>query len=200
MTREEKIAELSAIHIIVANPVVTYDMGMQFDVLTGVGAWTDLGNVGQWPYMHFPISDGLRNLQKRLLREVVSDEDMMQDDICKELCMYHDMWSGSYQLESEALSEALAVIRKELAAINLDGKDLYVYADLEDGNRDIRLFASYEELCNSVLTDWEDSVRPYAEMSDEEIDHWYDVAEVNDWAGILYSDFTEDGEDISRMP
>lgn len=190
MTREEKIAKLSTIHIIVANPTVTYDMGMQYDVLTGKGVYQEMGNVGQWPYMHFPIAEGLRQLQESLkTNHTISDEDVLKNDVCKELCVYHDMWNGSYPLEGEPLKNTISLIKKELIKLNLSGNDLFVYAAVESWSQEIRMFVSYDDFCDSILADWEDSVYSYDEMGDDEIDNWYSVAEQNDWAGIPYSDF-----------
>lgn len=74
MTREERIAKLSTIKVIIANPTVTYDMGMQYDILTSKGAYTDIGNVGQWPYMKFKITNSLREIQQSIMQGVPLDE------------------------------------------------------------------------------------------------------------------------------
>ena len=81
MTREEKIAKLSQIRVLVTNPVMTYDMGVQFDVITDKGALTDVGNIGQWPFLRSGVSEKLRTIQQKLIHnEVVSDEEFDDDD------------------------------------------------------------------------------------------------------------------------
>ena len=45
MIREEKISRLSQISVLVTNPVLIYDMGVQFDAITDKGALTDIWNI-----------------------------------------------------------------------------------------------------------------------------------------------------------
>jgi len=192
MTREEILNKLSSITIIVANPTVTYDMGMQFDVMTGQGALTTFGNVGQWPFMRFVITESFRDLQKSLLEGFdVPEEIMLQDPICKELCKYHDMWNGSYSLEGESLSKCLSCIKEKILSADLSGYELFVYAEVEEWDIDIRFFSDYHEFQKAMLADWEDSVLDYKSMDDSELEGWYEVAEANDWNGIPYASFGE---------
>lgn len=192
MTRQEILNKLSTITIIVANPTVTYDMGMQFDVMTGQGATTTFGNVGQWPFMRFVITESFRDLQKSLLEGYdVSGEIMLQDPICKELCKYHDMWNGSYSLEGESLSKCLSCIKEKIQSVDLSGNELFVYAEVEEWDIDIRFFPDYLEFQKAMLADWEGSVDDYEGMDDSELEGWYEVAEANDWDGIPYASFGE---------
>lgn len=192
MTRQEMLNKLSKITIIVANPTVTYDMGMQFDVMTGQGALTTFGNVGQWPFMRFVITESFRALQKSLLDGYdVSEEIMLQDPICKELCKYHDMWNSSYSLEEESLSKCLSCIKENIRSVDLSGDVLFVYATVEEWDIDIRFFPDYQEFQKAMLVDWEDSVEGYEGMDDSELEGWYEIAEANDWDGIPYLSFGE---------
>ena len=59
MTREEKISRLSQIRVLVTNPVLIYDMGVQFDAITDKGALTDIWNIVQWSFLRFFVSDNL---------------------------------------------------------------------------------------------------------------------------------------------
>lgn len=193
MTREERLAKLSTIRIIVANPVSTYDMGMQFDILTGEGAYTDLGNTGQWPYMQFKITDEIRQLRQSLLKgEYLSEDDLLRTYMCKELCIYHDLYFGFSKLEDTIRSKVLEQIKDGLKSVSLDGDMLYVYAVVQDWNQEIRIYDSYDAFCDSVIEDWAGYISPYTDMTDEEIKHWYDVAEENDWEGIPCAEYSED--------
>ena len=71
MTREKKISRLSQIRVLITNSVLTYDMGIQFDVITGKGALTDIWNIVQWSFLRFFVSDNFRMTHK----EIVSDEE-----------------------------------------------------------------------------------------------------------------------------
>ena len=121
----------------------------------------------------------------------VSEEIMLQDPICKELCKYHDMWNGSYSLEGESLSKCLSCIKEEIQLADLSGNELFVYAAVEEWNIDIRFFPDYKEFQKAMLADWEDSVDDYEGMDDSELEGWYEVAEANDWDGIPYLSFGE---------
>ncbi len=86
MTREKKISRLSQIRVLITNSVLTYNMGIKFDVITGKGALTDIWNIGQWSFLRFFVSDNFRVIHK----EIVSDEEFDNDDICREICTYHE--------------------------------------------------------------------------------------------------------------
>lgn len=47
MTREEKIAKLSKIRVVVTDIIATYDMGLEFTTMTAKGVTTQMGNIGQ---------------------------------------------------------------------------------------------------------------------------------------------------------
>lgn len=94
MTREKKISRLSQIRVLITNSVLTYDMGIQFDVITGKGALTDIWNIGQWSFLRFFVSDNFRVIHK----EIVSDEEFDNDDICREICTYHEFLEDDWVL------------------------------------------------------------------------------------------------------
>ena len=73
MTREEKISRLSQIRVLVTNPVLIYDMGVQFDTITDKGALTDIWNIVQWSFLRFSVFDNFRVIHK----EIVSDEEFI---------------------------------------------------------------------------------------------------------------------------
>lgn len=53
MTREEMLMKLKSIKPTAHPTVMTYDMGMQIDVMNSKGGTTDLGNYGDWPLWKF---------------------------------------------------------------------------------------------------------------------------------------------------
>ncbi len=54
MTREEMLAKLKVIEPTACPTVMTYDMGLQFEIMNSTGASTNLGNIGDWPLWKFP--------------------------------------------------------------------------------------------------------------------------------------------------
>ena len=190
MTTEEKIAKLSTISILVANPVYSEDLGMQYDIMTGIGSYTEMGSVGQWPFMRFKVSDDLRALQKALLSgSILTDETLLKNDTIKEICTYHSFIYGNYLIENEPLSNCLNIIREGLKKVDLSIDDLFAFVSLEEWDIDIRFYASYDQLTLAVKEVWGDSVEPYGEMDEDDIDYWYDVAEKNGWYGVPYASF-----------
>ena len=53
MTREEMLTKLKGIKPTAHPTVMTYDMGMQIDIMDSTGGITDLGNYGDWPLWKF---------------------------------------------------------------------------------------------------------------------------------------------------
>lgn len=94
MTREKKISRLSQIRVLITNSVLTYDMGIQFDAITGKDALTDIWNIGQWSFLRFFVSDNFRVIHK----EIVSDEEFDNDDICREICTYYEFLEDDWVL------------------------------------------------------------------------------------------------------
>lgn len=180
MTREEKIAKLKTIELMVADLTMTYDMGMQFSILTRNGATTTMGDYEDWPISGFRVTDNLRKLHDDLLDKVgLSNEQILEEPLCRELYTLH---GGDVDEPSEDdQSKNIDTIIDELMSLDLDGDNVYVFASLAPWNFDIRLFDDYDSLVLYCLDKWEYQVNPYDKMSDEEIDYWYDVAENNDW-------------------
>lgn len=99
MTREEKIAKLKGIKQCIVQIVDTYDMGLQVDFLNAKGAQQSFGNIGQWPCMKLNVSDELRTLQQRLAAgEALTDEELLAEKSCAELCKYHSLYFGAWDL------------------------------------------------------------------------------------------------------
>lgn len=74
-------------------------MGIQFDVITSKGTLTDSGNIGQWPFLRFCVFDNLRVIQSKLIhKEIVSDEEFDNDDICREICTHHEFLEDDWVL------------------------------------------------------------------------------------------------------
>ena len=48
MTREEKLAKLNSIRVVVTDIIATFDMGLEFTTMTSKGVTTQLGEVFEW--------------------------------------------------------------------------------------------------------------------------------------------------------
>lgn len=182
MTREEKIAKLSTIVLCVVNLEYTYDMGLDFDIITSEGVSNNFGNIGQWPCKKIKISDGFRRLIKDFKSgKNVTDEQMLEIDVCRYLCTYEDMVHGTRLLEEGMLTNALNIIRIQLSNINELEEYLYAYASLEEWDLDICLFSSYDELFGFMTDLWGNAEIKFEDMDDDRLNRYYDIAEENEW-------------------
>lgn len=197
MTREEKITKLKSIKQCIIKIVATYDIGLEVDFMNAIGAQQSIGNLGQWPCMKLNVSDELRALQQRLnAGEVLTDEELLAEKSCAELCKYHSFYLGDSELKGEVLDTCLQQIRTNLPTIDLAGQYFYAYAMVENWNTQIELFPTFEQLCDYFLSKWGADVDDYDSMDDESLDWWWDVAEETKWDdGIFLITFSDDSEE-----
>ncbi len=183
MTREEKQFRLKSINNAICAITLTYDMGVQIDYISARGAQESMGSYSQWPCLHMRITDTLRSLQKRLIDgEKVSDEDMLADSVCSEICTFHDLYFNTeVRAEGELLKHCLGLIREKLPTVELGGNDIYAYAALEEWHTQIELFSTYESLFSFFIDLWDSGAEAFEDMIDEDIDFWYQLAEDHDW-------------------
>lgn len=173
-------------------------MGLQVDFLNAKGAQESMGNIGQWPCMQLTVSEELLRLQKRLKAgETVTDEDLLAEKSCAELCKYHSLYFGTWELEGEVLKTCLQAIRTKLPTIDLSGQSFYAYAVVEDWNTHVELFSTYEQLCDYFLAKWGAGVDNYDSMNDDTLDWWWNIAEAKEWddEGVFLMTFSMDEEE-----
>ncbi len=194
MTREDYQNRLSEIgSAIVCDLTLTYDMGFEFTVLTGTGAYTDSGNLACWPCSGHKVTDELRNLQERLRNGFhISDQELLENDFFKDACTFCNPMEGSRLIDGEKLGKTLCALRTELAGLDLPGDVFYSYVRLEDWEDDAFLFATKDELRKLFLEDYGDRVIPYSDMTDSEVEHAYRLAEEDGWDAVPV--FSSSGE------
>ncbi len=191
MTREEKIAKLNTIRVVVTDIIATYDMGLEFTTMTTKGVTTQMGNIGQWPCFVF-------NLKNERLWQVVNalrtGKNVCNDEILNSLLgitlsTYRESYLEEYRITDERLiSEILRQIREKLKGIKGLVDKLYVYATLESWNLQIEFFATEEALADFFVENWGTSEESYEYMSDEELDNYYNCAEEEDFYSLPYSE------------
>ena len=195
MIRTEIISKLSKVTLCVANITYTYDIGLLFDVLTSKGAASEQGyNFSQWPCFKFSITDDFRNIIRRIKNgEKTDDNELLNNSIIKEICTIHG-YNDSFVVCDETLAACIKAIREEIKVIDDTLDSFYVYASIENWAVKLKLFSAYEDLvlffkgeCSHLaLTGWN-------EMSDDELEEWYNVAEENGWEGVPYMEMNEVG-------
>lgn len=197
MTREEMLKRLHSIKAISTQFVATYDMGLQFDVLTGEGATTDIGNVGSWPYAKMNVTDNLKAIKERIVNgEEVTAEDILRDEKLKKLLTYSSMYFGqSWVVEGNLLENCVANLKKELVKLNPENDYCYFYIDLEEWSRgEVILFNCYEDMCEHFAEYFGSDVTLYDEMNDEELETAYEETEGCNSYEVSVRDITDDSE------
>lgn len=194
--KEEYLKKLKAIKLCVANMIVTYDMGLQFDVITSEGATTNIGNVGSWPCMEFQLTEGFKEIHAKICAgEKIENTEIENDSICREICTYHDMYNGDRCLEGSQFEECIDSIKDGIAELELPHSTFYVYASLEAWDTEIKMFDTLEAMKDFFISSLGACVDDYGDMTLEQIKYWYDVAEENDWDSLPYLTFnTKDNE------
>lgn len=194
MTRVEQIAKLRLIDICIANITYTYDIGLMFDVLSSEGVASEQGyNFGQWPCFKLNVSEETKVLISRLKKgEEISDEELLSNKIFHEICTYHG-YQKAFVVGDKVLAECLKLIREGSKFIYFTSEYFYAYVTLDDWNIQVHFFSNYKDLksffkesCGHL------SYYTWDEMSDEELEGWYYVAEGNDWEGLPYMEINEE--------
>lgn len=195
MKRQEMLKRLNEINVLTMNMVVTYDMGYQFDVLTSKGVSTDFGNVGNWPCYKLPFTEELIKLKERLEnKEMVSNEEIIDVDICKTLLTYFYPGTGqSWIVEGDKLEKCVAHLKSALLSLNRELKYFYAYVNLEDWNdNNIVFFDEYEALNTYFGEQFGNNDSLYEDMDDEALAYVYEQAEEAGWNGVAYKEYTCD--------
>jgi len=195
MTRSEIISKLSKITLCVANITYTYDIGLMFDVLTSDGAASEQGyNFSQWPCFKFSITDDFKNIVRRITNnEEIDGDELLNNSIIKEICTIHG-YNDPFVVCDETLSACIKAIIEEAKTFDDTLDSFYTYASIEDWDVKVKFFSAYEDMvlffkdeCSHLsFTDWND-------MSDEELEEWYNEAEENGWDGVPYMEINDDG-------
>lgn len=188
MTMKEKLEKLHTISVCIANIEVTCDMGMQFDVMTGNGVSTNIGNVGQWPCFGIYIDEATKQLVLDLKAgKPVSDEDMLKVEFCRQLTSYNNFINPVSLFEDEKTKRILDIIREKVVDVDIENEYFYAYASPEDWNMEFFFYSTQEELGECMVEHFGSDDWLYSDMNEEEINYWYKTAEENDWECIPYN-------------
>lgn len=171
MTREEMLTKLKNIKPTACSLVMTYDMGMQFEIMTSEGARTEIGNYSDWPYWKFKrlSSEELDILKTKIENKTLSVEDFSEPL----LTLVKSIIDGVKDIDlSETFKELLKYPLSETE------KDFYVFCDIENWNFEILFFGKLEEMEKdfverfAVFNSWEEmdneELEEYCNLLDEE--------------------------------
>lgn len=182
MTTKEKLKKLQSIKVCVTNMVFTYDMGLQFDVMTKNGVTTHFGCFEQWPCFMIKMDEKTRKLLDDLrLGKDVTNEEMTATDFCRNLTSYH-----GDQLEGDKVEKILDAIRESLRNFQYAGDVFYAFVLPEDYYMIFKFFATKAEIEDYFVENYGSGDYLYTEMDEDEISQYYDCAEEYGWGGMPY--------------
>ena len=199
MTRKERIAKMKSMSSCVCAIVAaTYDMGLQIEILTNKGVIYSFGKAGQWPCFEFDVTEDLLDLQKRIKNEEpITDNELLDNTIIKELCTFHDLVKGDWLLKGVYLKEALESIKDGLIDADLSNKKIYAFAPLSF-HCDIWFSPTLENLKSDFFDEMETESRTFDEMDANEIKEWYEYAEGKNWDFFPMHPFFKNSDDESK--
>ena len=192
MSREEILEKLSNINICVANITYTYDIGLMFGVLSSVGIASEQGyNFSQWPCFKFPITNDFRNLIHRIKDgKEIDDNELLSNSVFKEICTVHGH-NDSFMVCDTTLTKCTRLIQEEAKVLDDTLNSFYAYVSIENWSVNLKFFSTYKDLVNYFKDECGYlSFIPWAEMNDDELEGWYQVAEENDWDGVPYMEIS----------
>jgi len=194
MDRTEKIAKLNEITCITTNLVITYDMGIQFDVMTSNGTCTNIGNIGNWPCFKCPVSPEIVKLKDRIENEEsITIHDILDVKICSELLTYTDMYqNGSWIVEGKVLENLISNMKEAIKQMDTTIPVFYAYVNAEDwGDNEVRFFRDYSGLCEFFAESFGDDDELYEDMDDEQLDAWLEVLKEDGKESVVMKDLTK---------
>lgn len=180
MTREEKLAKLNSIRVVVTDIIATFDMGLEFTTMTSKGVTTQLGEVFEWPCFVFNNEDEQMRQVVDALRtgEEITDDEILNSLLGETLTTFYDLFNGDVRITDEdRISDILHEIRNNLKGLQGIGDKLYAYVSLASWNWVIKFFATEEELADYFVEVFGTAEDSYESMSDDELDEYCDWAE-----------------------
>lgn len=186
------LEKLHSIDVIVCPSVVTFDLGIQFDVMTSKGVCTHLGNVGNWPCRELSVTKELIELREKVLEDTtsVTIEDVLAVDVCKRLLSYYNMYNEEeWLVEGNVLDICFGNLINSIREIDCSRDKVYAYVDLEEwGDGTVKFFNEERDLNTYFVSIFGKDDRLYDDMTDEELQDTYDKAQENE-NGVLYMSF-----------
>lgn len=178
------LEKLHSIDVIVCRLEVSFDMGIQFDVMTSKGVCTHLGDVGNWPCWEVPITKELIELREMVLEDStsVTIEDVLAVDVCKRLLSYYNMYNEEeWLVEGNVLDMCFGNLIKSIREIDCSRDKVYAYVDLEEwGDGTVKFFNEERDLNTYFVCIFGNEERLYDEMTEVELQEAFENAVENE--------------------
>lgn len=156
MTINEMLQKLKSIKRTAHPTVMTYDMGLQFDIMDSTGAETNLGNVGDWPLWKFKRlnQEEIENISEKINNKTLKVEDFVGIEI------EPFIETIISQYKEIKLYEVIKDIVKYPYSNEIP--DFFVYCDTKSWSFELEIFGTENEIIEdfykrfSIYTKWED--------------------------------------------
>lgn len=187
MNRNEIILKLKSLRFLITDLTLTYDMGMQFTILTSDGASENIGNYSDWPVSKYKVSDKIRHLLSKIgKREKVGIKDICDAGICLDLIseIRNDIDLEPYKKGSKIKSISFAIING-LKEISLDADSFYTYIINDNWDTQIKIFCDYESIEDFMCKELGGDICLYEDMTDDELQYYYNCAADENWQNLM---------------
>lgn len=187
MNRDEIILKLKSIRFLITNLTLTYDMGMQFTILTSNGASENIGNYSDWPVSKYKVSDKIRHLLSKIGKgEKVGIKDICSAGLCLDLIseIRNDVDLQPYEKGSKIKSISCAIING-LKEVSPNADSFYSYILNENWNTLIKFFCDYESLEDFMCMELGADISLYEDMTDDELQYYYNSAADENWQNLM---------------
>lgn len=187
MTRDEQIKKLGSIKLIITNLTATYDMGLEFSILTNLGGDVNLGNISNWPISKIKVTEEMQAVHAKLLNgnKVTFQEVFCIKEFSSILSYHSTPWSEEHSASEQEKYEAFENICEALKSLTLNNEYIYSFTTLEDWDRQIRFFDTYDSLEDFLIEEWGDAVQPYDEMTSEQLQYYFNCARDENWENTM---------------
>ena len=175
MTTEEKKQKLQS-GVIVAYPTVaTYDMGLQYEIISSEGLYTGMCSFMQWPLYCIKVDSQILRLVSILNQGKEISVDELNGSIFP---IIKRQQTEAGELDEEYNEDELEAIKLFLHNIKKEQTDFYVF---KQPYNDIELFDTKENAVQAFFLANNEDGEDWDDMDDSAIDYAYDNAEEYEW-------------------
>lgn len=184
MTREEKIAKLKTVKLIIPNLSFSYDMGLAYNILTSEGAAYTNG-LEWWPISKRRVSAALRRVHAKVLSgEQIKAKEVRNLKVFRRLFAPYTSWYGyTTSIDEEEKEKYLSLVREQMSKLKLENNLIYSY--MEDEGRDLHLFDNYNDLEDFVIETLGYGITKYEDMDEKQLSYFYGCAEDEGWCNTM---------------
>lgn len=190
MTNSEMLEKLKSLTVCAQMTCATMDMGIESVVITSKGAGSNLGDLGQWPCVKFPINDELREKIRGFSGDIAKDIEAIKPFQFFKFCTstHNPVFGPEFNVMApELVAKVSESLVAQLKLIDLSKDCFFAYQEWGEVPELTSEFSRLEEL----FIDNHGYVRAWEKMSEDEIEEWYETAEDIGWT-LPCIDFTSD--------